>query len=118
VTFALEADQLNVVPATRFGFDMTIAVVSPEQTIWFVAAADGSGLTVTIRLIGRPLHPLKVGVILYVTVPEALPVFTGESVIMPDPLAVTEAGLIVPVVELVHEKVVPEMLAVGVNDNA
>ena len=82
------------------------------------AVADGVGFTVTTRYTGDPLHPLKLGVIVYVAVPDTFPVFTGASVMFPDPVAVTEAGLTGPEIALDHENVVPIIDAVGVNARA
>jgi hypothetical protein len=117
VTFAVAtAVQENVVPATFFGSAvMAMLAVSPLHIVTLEAVAEGSGFTVTTRSTGNPLHPLKLGVILYVTIPEAFPVFTGASVILPAPFVVTEAGSIGPVIELVHVNVVPPIVAVGLN---
>ena len=65
--------------------------------------AEGRGLTVTTKSTGKPLHPLKLGVIRYVTVPDTLPVLAGASVIDPVPVDVTVAGLMVPLIVAVHE---------------
>ena len=51
------------------------------------------------------------------TIPSVFPVFNGVSVIEPVPDALTEPGEIVPLIELVHEKVVPPIVDVGAKLN-
>lgn len=48
----------------------------PEQIVALagVAVTVGFGLTVTVAVIGVPGHPLSVGVMVYVAVPEVVPV--------------------------------------------
>lgn len=105
----------NVVPETFLGAGLILIIaVSPLQIVTLEAEAEGDGLTVTTRSTGSPLQPLKAGVILYVTVPETFPVLTGESVMFPEPVAVTEAPLIGPEMELVQVKVVPPIVDVGI----
>jgi hypothetical protein len=66
-----------------------------------------------------PLHPLKIGVIVYVTVPDTFPILAGESAIgIDEPEGVTVVPLIGPLIELVHVKVVPEIEVVGVKLSA
>ena len=108
------ADHANVVPATFLGADVILIVaVWPLQIVKSEAVAEGRGLTVTTKSMGRPKHPLKFGVIRYVTVPDTLPVLTGASVIGPEPVAVTVAGLMVPLIELFHEYVAPPIVEAG-----
>jgi hypothetical protein len=105
VTLALAtAVQAKVVPATFLGPEVILTVaVWPLQIVTLEAVAEGSGLTVTTKSIGKPMHPLKVGQIRYETVPDTLPVFTGASVIDPVPVIVTLAGLMVPLIVAFHE---------------
>ena len=120
VTFGDDtAVHVNVVPATFFGLKVMFMIAGwPLQTVVFDALADGCGLTVTTRSTGNPLHPLKLGVILYVTVPDTLPVFTGASVTDPDPLTVTLPGAIGPLMVLVQENVAPPIVDVGTKARA
>ena len=112
------AVHVNVVPATLLGVGrILIIAVPPLQIVTFDAVADGNGFTVTTRSTDRPSQPLKFGVILYVTIPSTFPVFIGVSVIEPVPDALTEPDEIVPLIELVHEKVVAPIVAVGVKLN-
>jgi hypothetical protein len=64
VTFVCTTVQAKVVPATFE--DKTIPVVCPSQIVCAggVAVATGSGLTVTVALMGVPTHPLATGVML------------------------------------------------------
>jgi hypothetical protein len=65
VTLPLAAVQENVVPATFWGAgEIEIIAASPLHIITFEAVADGTGFTVIIRSTGKPLQPLKFGVIL------------------------------------------------------
>ena len=108
------AVHVKVVPATFFGPEVIFMIAGcPLQIMAFDALADGSGLTVTTRSTGNPLHPLKLGVILYVTVPDTLPIFTGASITDPDPLTVTLPGAMGPLMVDVHENVVPPIVDVG-----
>ena len=113
------ADHAKVVPDTFLGEGrILINAVPPLQIVTLVAVAEGSGLTVTTKSTGSPSHPLKAGIILYVTVPATLPLFCGASTIEPLPLAVTEAATIGPVTILVQEYVVPTIVDVGTKFNA
>jgi hypothetical protein len=53
-----------------------IPVDCPEQIVSDagVAVTDGDGFTVIVTVIGAPVHPLAVGVIVYTAVPEVIPV--------------------------------------------
>ena len=77
VTFPVGAAvQSNVVPATFFGDGrIFITAAAPLQIITLDAVAEGRGFTVTTKSTGKPSHPLKAGIIRYVTVPETLPLF-------------------------------------------
>jgi hypothetical protein len=56
------ADHAKVVPATFLGADvMLIVAVWPLQIVKLEAVAEGSGLTVTTKSTGKPMHPLKLG---------------------------------------------------------
>jgi hypothetical protein len=106
--------QLNVAPLTVALKSIWVIVV-PEQIVCddgVVTAAPGVGFTITVVVIGVPLQPFAVGVILNVTVTGAVEVLIKVPLILPDPLAVipvTEAVLF-----LVQLKVVPLMLLVSV----
>ena len=113
------AVQENVVPITLFGAgEILITTFSLLQMVTFEAVAVGNGLTNTTRSTDGPAHPLKLGVIWYVTVPDILLVLTGLSVIDPDPLVVTLDGSIGPFMEAVHVTADPPMLVVGKKLNA
>ena len=61
-----------------------------------VADAAGPAFTSTVAVIGAPVHPLALGVMVNVTVTGAEVVFVNGPEILPDPLAaipVTEAVL-------------------------
>jgi hypothetical protein len=120
ITFGdAEAVHVNVVPTTLFGVSvMLMTEVCPLHATTLEAAADGDGFTVITKYTGNPLHPLKLGMMVYVTVPDTLPVFTGASAIFPDPVVVTEPALTGPAITLVHENAVPPIVAVGVKDSA
>jgi hypothetical protein len=108
------AVQLNVVPATSLGVaSMLIVAVCPLQIITFDAVAEGNGFTVATKSIGNPLQPLKLGVILYDTVPELLLVFTGASLIGPEPAALKEPAIMFALAVAVHVNVVPGIDPVG-----
>jgi hypothetical protein len=66
--------QAKEVPATLL--DRVIDVAPPEQNVCVVGTAviTGLGFTVTIAVIEAPEQPLAVGVIVYVTVPEVVPI--------------------------------------------
>lgn len=91
--------QLNVVPATTLGLDITeVAIATPEQTVWLllVAFTVGVGLTATVAVMGDPGQPLTVGVMVNVTVIKALLVLVNVPLISLLPLAaipVTDAVL-------------------------
>ena len=95
---ALSLVQLYVVPAI-LPFNAICAMVAPEQIVCVngVATAFGIGFTNTLAVIGAPVDPLAVGVMVNVTVMGAAVVFVKAPVIiLPDPLAaipVTEALL-------------------------
>lgn len=104
----------NVVPATFLGEgEMVTNAVWPLQMVKSAPDAVGNGFTLTTRSTGLPLQPLKRGVILYVTVPATLPVFTGVSPIVPVPEAFTEAALMGPLMVDIQEYVVPAIVDVG-----
>ena len=99
--------QLKVVPAT-LPVKTIVVIAEPEQMVWLagVATAFGVGFTNTVAVIGAPVQPLAVGVIVKVTVIGALVVLVNAPLIFPLPLAaipVTET-----VLSLVQLKVVPE----------
>ena len=73
-------------------------IVADEQMVCDegVAVATGAGFTSTVAVIGAPIHPFAVGVIVNVTVTGAVLVFVNAPVILPVPVAaipVTEAVL-------------------------
>jgi hypothetical protein len=75
-----------------------VVIVAPEQIVCDNGVADAVGtvFTNTVAIIGAPVTPLAVGVMVNVTVMEAVVVFVKAPVILPDPLAaipVTEAVL-------------------------
>src|SRR5258705_4309432 len=72
-------------------------VITPERT--------GSGLTVTVAVIGVPGQPFAVGVIVKVTVTGAAVVFVNVPLILPEPLAAIPVT--VTVLSLTQLKVVP-----------
>ena len=59
----------------------------PEQIVCDagVATAVGVGLTVTVAVIGVPVHPLALGVIVKVTVMGALVVLVSDPLMSPVP---------------------------------
>ena len=61
----------------------------PEQMVCDdgVAIALGAGLTSTVEVTDVPVQPLAVGVMVKVTVTEALVVFVNVPLIFPEPLA-------------------------------
>ena len=83
----------------------------PAQTVWLPEiAAVGSGFTVADAVIGEPVQPLPVGVIVNVVVTGVLVVLVKVPLILPVPLAaipVTAALL-----SLVQLKVAPTVLLV------
>ena len=75
-----------------------VEIVAPEQIVCDngVADAAGPGFTRTVAVVGAPVQPLTVGVIVNVTVTAAVVVFVRAPEILPEPLAatpVTEAVL-------------------------
>ena len=77
--------------------DATAVIVAPEQIVCVsgVADATGTAFTNTVAVIGAPVHPLAVGVMVNVTVVAVPVVFVKAPVILPDPLAA------IPVMEAV-----------------
>ena len=79
----------------------TGVIVAPEQMVCDDGVADATGpaeftFTSTVAVIGAPVQPLAVGVIVNVTVAGDAVVFVKTPVISPDPLVVipvTEAVL-------------------------
>src|SRR5258706_591872 len=85
---ALSLVQLNVVLATLP--DNTIVVIGLAEHLVCdagVATAFGVGLTKTVALIGVPVQPLAVGVMVNVTVVGAFVVFVNAPLMSPAPLA-------------------------------
>ena len=80
--------QVNTVPATA-PVKFTAAVEAPLHTTWLVTAFTvGVGLTVTVKVIFDPVHPLKVGVTTMVATTAAVPVLVAVNAgIKPVPLA-------------------------------
>ena len=74
-----------------------VVMVVPEQIACDnrVADATGEGFTWTVAVIGVPVQPLAVGVMVNVTVTAAVVVLVSAPVILPDPLAA------IPVTEVV-----------------
>ena len=73
-------------------------IAAPEQIVCAggVARTFGTGFTTTVVVIGVPVHPLAVGVMVNVTVTGAVVVFVKAPVMLPVPLAaipVTESEL-------------------------
>ena len=73
-------------------------IVAPEQIVCVSGVADATGIafTSTVAVIGAPIHPLAVGVMVNVTVRGPVVIFVKVPVILPDPVAaipVTEAVL-------------------------
>ena len=94
---ALSLVQLYVVPAI-LPFNTTCAMVAPEQIVCVngVATAFGIGFTNTVAVIGAPVTPLAVGVMVNVTVMGPVVVFVKAPMMLPVPVAaipVTEAVL-------------------------
>ena len=76
VTFVLTTVHTYCVPVTVFGLLNTIAGVCPLQIVKIVllTANVGFGSTVIVAVVVDPLHPFALGVIVYVTLPDVLPV--------------------------------------------
>ena len=88
VTNILSLVQLNTVPATLPV--ITIGVIAVAEHIVCAdgtATALGVGFTSTVAVIGVPLQPLAVGVIVKVTVTGTLVVLVNVPLILPAPLA-------------------------------
>jgi hypothetical protein len=64
-------------------------MVAPEQIVCDSGVADAAGpaFTNTVAVIGAPIHPLAVGVMVNVTVRAAVVVFVSTPLILPVPLA-------------------------------
>ena len=64
-------------------------IVTPEQTVCDdgVATATGAGFTNTVALMGAPVQPFAVGIMVKVTVTAAAVVLVKAPVILPVPLA-------------------------------
>ena len=79
--------QLYTVPVTA-PVKATAVVVERLHTTWLLTAfIVGIGLTITVAVIGVPVHPLADGVIVKVTVTGAVVVLVSVPVILPVPLA-------------------------------
>lgn len=81
--------QLNMVDGT-VPVKTIVVIDEAEQIICDegVARASGVGLTKMVAVIGAPLQPLAVGVIVNVTVIGAFVVLVSVPLILPEPLAV------------------------------
>ena len=76
----------------------TVVIVAPEQIVCVsgVADATGTAFTSTVAVIGEPVQPLAVGVMVNVTVMGPVVVFVKAPMMLPVPVAaipVTEAVL-------------------------
>jgi len=92
------------VPAT--GLLGTIdAINAPEQMVCVVGVSEAPGFTVTFAVMGAPVQPFAVGVMVNATVIGAVVVFVREPVIFPEPLPAIPVT--VAVLSLVQLKVVP-----------
>ena len=80
--------QLYVVPLT-LPLSTIVVIVAAEQMVCDdgVATAFGVGLTNTVAVIGVPVQPLAVGVMVKVTVTGAFVVLVNAPLISPAPLA-------------------------------
>ena len=80
--------QLKVVPVT-LPLKTIVVIALPEQIVWDAGKADASGVgfTNTVAVIGDPVHPLAVGVMVNVTVTGAKVVLVSVPLILPLPLA-------------------------------
>jgi hypothetical protein len=72
---------VNVVPVTLL--DKAMDDEDPEQIVCEdgVAVATGMGLTVISTVIVEPLHPLALGVTVYLTTPAVVPVLVNVCAI-------------------------------------
>ena len=77
--------------------NVIIVIFAPEQIVCDngVAEALGPAFISTVAVMGAPVQPLTVGVIVKVTVTAAVVVLVRAPVILPEPLAV------IPVMEAV-----------------
>ena len=78
-----------VVPVTLL-VNTIVVIAVPEQMVWLdgVAIAFGVGFTNTVAVVGVPIHPFDVGVMVNVTVTGANVVLVNVPVIgVPEPLA-------------------------------
>jgi hypothetical protein len=80
--------QVKVVPLTE-PVNTMVLMVDPEQMVCDdgVATEFGAGFTITVAVIAVPVQPLAVGVMVKVTVTDALVVFVNVPLIFPEPLA-------------------------------
>src|SRR5678809_630974 len=85
-------------------------MVAPEHIVWDKGVADAVGpeFTSTVAVIGAPIQPLAVGVIMKVTVTGAVVVFINAPLMLPDPLAAIPVTAVV--LFLVQLYVVPVTL--------
>ena len=89
-----------MVPAVLL-LNATVVIVAPEQMVCDDGVADADAgdpaFTSTVAVIGAPIHPLAVGIMVNVTVMgDAVPFVKIPVILLPDPLAaipVTEAVL-------------------------
>jgi len=74
--------QLKLVPDTLLL--KLIGKTLPAQIVWFIglAVSTGIGFTVMVTVIGLPVQPFAVGVIVYTAVPGVLPVAVNVSAIV------------------------------------
>ena len=111
--------QLYTVPLTPPPLNAMGVIVAPEQIVCddgVATAAFGTGFTSTVAVMGVPVQPLAIGVMVNVTVTGEAVVFVNAPVILPDPLAaipVTETVLFL--VQLYIVPLTPPFNAIGVN---
>ena len=93
--------QLNVVPPI-VPLSTIVVIAVPEQIVCEagVAVASGVGFTSTVAVIGVPVQPLAVGVMVNVTVTGDAVVLVSVPLIFPEPLAAIPVT--VPVLSLVQ----------------
>ena len=74
---------LFTLPVSRIG-----VILAPEQIVWLVGKpfASGVGLTSTVAVIGAPVQPLALGVMVNVTSTDAKVVLVNVPVIFPTPM--------------------------------
>lgn len=84
----LELTHVNVVPLT-VPVKLMAVVKEPLHKVWFVSVfIVGVGLTVIVKTVGVPLHPLDDGVTVTVAITGLVPVLTAlKERIYPVPLA-------------------------------